>query len=225
MPRFGRDPAWDDARRLTPAVRTILGFTLVYLVAALAAAWMGGSGEFLGYLVVMAVLVVVVAAVHLRVGLSTAALAGLSAWGLVHLAGGLLPVPASWPVEGEGHVLYGLRPAPWLPRFDQVVHTYGFGLVTWICWECLARILDRRGAPARPSAGLVALCVASGMGFGAANEVVEFLATRLLPETNVGGYDNTGWDLVSNLVGCLIAAALIVGLDRAGRGPSRRPDP
>ena len=29
-----------------------------------------------------------------------------------------------------------------------------------------------------------------------------------MPWTNVGGYDNTGWDLVSNLVGCLIAACL-----------------
>jgi hypothetical protein len=47
------------------------------------------------------------------------------------------------------------------------------------------------------------------MGFGAANEVVEFLATLALPETNVGGYENTGWDLVANVVGCVIAALLI----------------
>jgi len=45
------------------------------------------------------------------------------------------------------------------------------------------------------------------MGLGALNEVVEFAATRLMPRTNVGGYENTGWDLVSNLAGCLIAVA------------------
>ena len=58
------------------------------------------------------------------------------------------------------------------------------------------------------------------MGFGAANEVVEFIATRVLPETNVGGYENTGWDLVSNTVGCLVAAVLIYALD-SGRPEGR----
>ena len=40
-----------------------------------------------------------------------------------------------------------------------------------------------------------------GMGLGALNEVVEFVAVLTMPETNVGGYTNTGWDLVSNLAG------------------------
>ena len=30
-----------------------------------------------------------------------------------------------------------------------------------------------------------------------------------LPETNIGGYINTGWDLVSNLVGVTVACGLI----------------
>jgi len=30
-----------------------------------------------------------------------------------------------------------------------------------------------------------------------------------MTETNVGGYVNTGWDLVANLVGATIAAVLI----------------
>jgi hypothetical protein len=41
------------------------------------------------------------------------------------------------------------------------------------------------------------------------NEVVEFVATLLIPETNVGGYRNTGWDLVSNLIGATTAATWI----------------
>ena len=69
--------------------------------------------------------------------------------------------------------------------------------------------MAHQGVTARPTIGLLAICVAAGMGFGAANEVVEFIATRVLPETNVGGYENTGWDLVSNTAGCLIAAGLI----------------
>jgi hypothetical protein len=54
------------------------------------------------------------------------------------------------------------------------------------------------------------------MGFGALNEVVEFIATRFM-ETNVGDYENTGWDLVANLAGAAIAA---VGI-RLYHGPAR----
>jgi hypothetical protein len=61
----------------------------------------------------------------------------------------------------------------------------------------------------RPSPGILMLCVAAGLGFGAFNEMVEFIATRLLPQTNIGDYENTGWDLVANFVGALVAAALI----------------
>jgi hypothetical protein len=60
-----------------------------------------------------------------------------------------------------------------------------------------------------PTWGLMVLCAAAGMGFGAMNEVIEFAATILVPQTNVGGYMNTGWDLVANLVGCAVAAVAI----------------
>ena len=57
--------------------------------------------------------------------------------------------------------------------------------------------------------GPVVLCAAASIGFGALNEVIEFIATRLFTKTNVGGYENTGWDLVSNAVGAIIAAVII----------------
>jgi hypothetical protein len=60
------------------------------------------------------------------------------------------------------------------------------------------------------------LCAAGGCGFGAFNEVVEFIAVLTIPNTNVGGYENTGWDLVANLVGSVSAAILIARLDRRG---------
>ena len=59
------------------------------------------------------------------------------------------------------------------------------------------------------------LSATAGLGFGALNEVVEFVATLLIPETNVGGYRNTGWDLVANLIGATIAATLIWAYGRA----------
>jgi hypothetical protein len=205
------------------AVWPVLAFTLTYLAVALVASLRGRSGEFLLYIAVMAVLLVVVAAVHLRTGLTTATLRGLSLWGLAHMAGGLMPVPGSWPIEGRSLVLYNLWLVPGLLKYDQLVHSYGFGLVTWVCWQGLHGAFAGRGVTARPTVGLLTLCVAAGMGFGAANEVVEFLATRVLPETNVGGYENTGWDVVSNTVGCLIAAVLISNLSgRSDSSPDAR---
>lgn len=37
------------------------------------------------------------------------------------------------------------------------------------------------------------------------NEIVEFSATVLVPDTNVGGYENTAIDLVANLLGACLA--------------------
>ena len=53
------------------------------------------------------------------------------------------------------------------------------------------------------------IAAAAGMGLGALNEVVEFVATRIA-ETNVGGYVNTGWDLVYNALGASLAAVIIL---------------
>jgi hypothetical protein len=49
------------------------------------------------------------------------------------------------------------------------------------------------------------LIVLMGSGLGAINEIIEFIAVKTLPETNVGGYDNTLWDLIFNLIGGLLA--------------------
>ena len=43
------------------------------------------------------------------------------------------------------------------------------------------------------------------MGFGGLDEVIEFAINLTLPETNIGHYINTGWDLVSNPVGVTAA--------------------
>ena len=67
----------------------------------------------------------------------------------------------------------------------------------------------------RPTPGLMVLCAAAGLGFGALNEVIEFAATLLVPETNVGGYLNTGWDLVANLFGATVAVTAIWISDRS----------
>ncbi|MBL8849751.1 MAG: DUF2238 domain-containing protein [Planctomycetaceae bacterium] len=185
----------------------VVVFTLAYLSASIVAAVATGNREFVFYIVVMFVLLGAVAAVHRRVHFSSVVLWGLAIWGLAHMAGGMVPVPASWPINGEHRVLYSWWLVPNLLKYDQIVHAYGFGVTTVACWEGLQSMIRGSGhPPLSPSLGNLTLCAAAGMGFGALNEVVEFAATLLVPETNVGGYVNTGWDLVSNMVGTIVAA-------------------
>lgn len=198
--------------------RRLLAFNGAYVLVSAATAIGRRNSEFVFYLVVLLLLGAAVLEVHRRVRLSPTLLWGLSGWGLAHMAGGLLPVPADWPLHGDIAVLYSLWLIPGWLKYDHLVHACGFGLTTWLCWEGLQRIVapHRSGAAGgvSPTLGMRVLCAAAGMGFGALNEVVEFVATLLVPRTNVGGYVNTGWDLVSNLAGCLIAACLIRSADR-----------
>jgi len=196
---------------------SVTAFTATYLLVAVVFAFVRGNLEFVFYIGVMAVLIAAVLVVHRRVQLLPATLWCLSVWGLLHMAGGLVHVPASWPVNGDSNVLYNLWLVPERIKFDQFVHAYGFGVATWVCWQglCAAFGGGERSA-VRPTPGLLVLVAAAGMGLGALNEVIEFAAVLLLPDTNVGGYMNTGWDLVANLLGCVAAAVLIYTFSRKG---------
>lgn len=190
----------------------VVAFTVAYLLAAAVGVAVTGNGEFVFYLGVMVVLVGCVVALHRQVGLSQGVLWCLTLWGALHMAGGLLPVPAAWPINGDQRVLYSLWLIPERLKYDQLVHAFGFGTTTVVCWEALRSAIAKRfpsSPPLAPTWGLMLLVGAAGMGFGALNEVIEFIAVLLIPSTNVGGYVNTGWDLVSNLVGCVVAAVCI----------------
>ncbi len=208
----------DPPRQTTERIPgSVIAFTGTYLGAALIASVVTGNGEFLFYIAVMAVMIFAVWCLHRSVKLTHGLLWGLSLWGALHMAGGLVPVPESWPINGQIRVLYSWWLIPGKLKYDHLVHAYGFGLTTLVCWhgmKATLRAVLESDSPARdidpfPTLGRLILCAGCGMGFGALNEVIEFLITLLLPQTNVGGYINTGWDLVSNLVGCIIAAMLI----------------
>lgn len=193
----------DDRRALTP----VLAFTGLYLVAMAFLGRGAGAGQWVMYYGLMALLIPLLYAVHRRHALSAPLLWCFSFWGLAHFAGGLLPPPGS---GGDGDLLYSWWLVPGRLRYDQIVHAYGFGITTWLCWHLIRGTLrSPDGAPPRPSLGVLGLCVAAGIGFGALNETVEFITTRFVPETRIGDFENTGWDLVANLAGALAAAIAI----------------
>ena len=113
---------------------------------------------------------------------------GIALWGALHMAGGMIPVE-------EGRVLYNVQLLSFL-RFDQLVHAIGFGF---------AGLAFAESVDPKPGSGAL-LALMGGLGFGALNEMVEFLITRFVPDTNIGGFENTGWDLVANTIGASLAA-------------------
>jgi len=174
----------------------VTAFTALYMLVFGGWAVATGNHEFLFYAAVMLGLIAFVLIVDRQVHFSPTVLWGLSIWGLLHMAGGTVPIPESVTEPGGLARLYSLRPFPWFIKYDQFVHAFGFGVAT--CF--------RRGC----GPGLAILLVCIGMGLGALNEVVEFIATLIMPKTNVGDYRNTGWDLVSNLTGCVLAAGWVL---------------
>ncbi len=191
-------------------LRAVLIFTAAYMIAAGVSAFFGGNKEFVFYIVVMLVLIGAIALLDRKVKLTSGLLWALSIWGLLHMAGGLVKLPAGLPYHGDHAVLYSLWLIPDLLKYDQVVHAYGFGVATTVCWHALkTRYLSDTGKAVPPTFGSLFLCAAAGCGLGALNEVIEFIAVLTIPNTNVGGYENTGWDLVANMVGSTLAAVLI----------------
>ncbi|MFQ5554529.1 MAG: hypothetical protein ACE5GC_04050 [Acidimicrobiia bacterium] len=180
-------------------------FAAAYYLVFLGIGFTGPVGTAVTYAVFMPVAFAIVLRVDMRAGLTTVTLAGLAVWGLGHMAGGLVPI--------GGEVLYEQWLLPFL-RFDHVVHAVGFGFAGLAVWETLRVNMSDATAGA---AGTVVFL--GGMGLGGLNELLEFLITRVSAETNVGGFENTGWDLAANSVGTATAATW-VALSRANR---RRP--
>ena len=181
----------------------VAGASITYVAAFLVAGVVWGRPQTPFYALFMIVLMAVVAAVYERRAFSRLALAGLAVWGCAHMAGGL--------VEVGGDVLYQWMVIPGTLRFDKVVHAFGFGFATIVCFELL------RPAHTSSDRTVAAFAALAGLGLGAVNEMFEFLVARYSESSNVGGFVNTGWDLVFNTVGALGAAAFCVVRRRSHR--------
>jgi len=186
-------------KRMLPFTIFVLGYMGVFTTLAI----MQGNREFLFYEGTMAVIIAVLVFMDKRVVFSRLVLSGMAVWGFIHLAGGLIPVPVEWTEIGETTpVLYDVRLHPYSPKYDQIVHAFGFGFALILAHEALQAHL-KRALPINLAIGFALFFLA--MGVGALNELIEFVAVLSIANTEVGGYHNTGWDLVSNAVGAVLA--------------------
>jgi hypothetical protein len=187
---------------LTPAERAALTLTGAATVAFGAYGAATGASSTTSYVVVVAALAAGLVALRRRPlpAVLALALAGLA---VAHLAGGLVQV-------GDG-VLYNASYRTEVLQYDHLVHSTAILVGTLTVWTLFAGRMAGTGGRAD-----VLVWVLAGLGLGALNELVEFLATLAHGGDGVGGYENTGWDLVSNLLGAAAAGVVLA------RRPARR---
>jgi hypothetical protein len=176
-----------EAARKRPGLAV---FVITYIVVLGVVGALLGAELAIPYVVLVATLLVVVVRLDLRFDFGSPLLWALAVWGLAHMLGGIIPLD-------DDRVLYNAVLGVDLIRYDRLVHAFGFGAATLAC----SKVLDGWLPDRRWTAAPIGIVVLAGMGVGAINEVLEFITTLVFEDTNVGGYVNTGWDLVFDLVG------------------------
>lgn len=189
---------------IKPYEWAVLGVTLGYTAIFGAIFMSAGNSEFLWYIVTLLILVALVALGQRKAEFPAAILWALSLWGFIHMAGGGVPVGGSVLYAYVVLPLYGSGEFVFL-KYDQIVHFYGFGITAWVLWHLLRRHFPMMAG----SASLLVFPVLGAMGLGAVNEIIEFVAVVVFPNTNVGGYVNTALDLVFNAAGAIFAMVLL----------------
>jgi hypothetical protein len=190
--------------RLKKGEWIVLIFTLAYTLGFLVYYLSISNYEFLWYVAVLVFFFLLILLTLRKTGFDYIVLGGLSFWGLLHMAGGGIIV--------KDKVLYALELLPlWqigdsvILKYDQVVHFFGFGVATLVVYHLLLPYLNDKAN----WKVLFPVIIAGGMGLGALNEIVEFIAVLSFPQTNVGGYVNTSLDLVFNALGAIAAVIFI----------------
>jgi uncharacterized membrane protein YjdF len=169
-----------------------------------------GNRRVIAYLVVWSLLALLIRAGHCRWPLPRPTLIALAIAGAVHLAGGLLPSP-----EQGAPIFYETWLLPGVLKFDQAAHSFISAVVTVAVFQSLGHVVDhRRAGPGLRAILAVLVC----LGFGAANELFEFLSALRFTDAFVGGLDNAGWDLAFNALGGVLAGIGCVASSPAGAG-------
>ena len=191
--------------------RLSIFFLAYYIVMLTIGALYGATGTPF-YALFLGAAALLVAFLDARHPFSELVLWGLAVWGFAHMLGGL--------IEVNGDALYEIELGADQLRFDKFVHFMGFGFATLASYEVLRATTARDASPR--SAAIAAFFV--GVGLGALNETIEFLITLLPTDSNVGGFSNTGWDLVANTLGAGLAAWAAPTLEaRREEGPRLTP--
>lgn len=191
--------------KINPSELLLAIFNLAYITIFGSYYMAAQNYEFMWYIIVMLGCFLLVALTLHWTKFNFQILVGLSVLGLLHTMGGGIRV-------GEG-VLYDVQIIPLFDaghelaalKYDQIVHWFGVGVITLALYYLALPTITRKS----DWRVVMLLIVLAGMGASIINEIVEFGAVLVLPETGVGGYENTLLDLTFNTLGALTALPLI----------------
>jgi uncharacterized membrane protein YjdF len=153
--------------------------------------------EFLFYGITTLILVAVLHKADQQFTFSSKVLWGFNIWIILHILGGLLPVD-----DGVlySFVLIDFIGEPYsILKYDQLVHFYCYFIAALLIWKIVSS-LDQNSLA---TATIITVLAASSIG--GINEIIEFLAPVFIPNTNVGGYENTAIDITCNFLGACAA--------------------
>lgn len=161
--------------------------------------------EFLIYIGVIILFLLIIWSTRKKINYPPVVLWGLTIWACLHMTGGGIYL--------NGKKVYELILLPiigepyYILKYDQFVHFFGFGITTLLMFYLIKPYLTKK------TIGKVSLSIViimAGLGVGAFNEIIEFITTVIVPESGVGGYENTALDLVFNLLGAIVAMLYIL---------------
>ena len=190
------------AHKTTKAEWGILFFSILYTIMFGTYFFSVGNYEFIWYVIVLFLLITVVSILHYFYQFNNGVLAGLSVWGLIHMAGGSIRI--------NNAVLYRYIIYPFFSveitgthilKFDQFAHFYCYIFVTLLLYYIMKSYLDEK----TPGVIFGIFLLLASVGIGALYEIIEFIPVLLLENTGVGDYYNTLWDLVFDTLGTLTA--------------------
>jgi len=155
--------------------------------------------EFMIYVGINILIALIVLVTYRFFQYPTHLLWALAVLNLAHMAGGGVFV--------EGKRLYEIILIPLsatLPviKYDQLVHFGGIVVVTFLLHHLVHKKVHSNGQ-------FFFLLALAGLGVGAIHEIAEFIITVIVPETGVGGYENTMLDLAFNGLGSMAAAVYL----------------
>lgn len=160
--------------------------------------------EFLFYIGIIVLTGILIIATDKKVKYSSLVLWGLVVWAILHMAGGGVYIEEKRlyeivliPIVSEPYYIF---------KYDQLVHIIGFGVATILMFDLLKPHLRNNSFK---GFSLWLVIVMAGLGIGAINEIIEFSITVAVPETGVGGYENTSLDLLADLIGGILAVFII----------------
>ena len=182
-------------------LKLITIFTTVFLLIFTVSTIMTKNYGFLYYIIIASILIAVMIFYHKKFYLTPQIIFGLELLGFLHIAGSKF-----YP---GGIRLYDIYLIKNIFRYDNLVHSLGTFVTTFISYNLIMPHLNKRIRNNKILLSLILILMA--MGIGTFNEIFELGQVVFLEAAQqIGDYLNNALDLVFNLIGSIIACFFIM---------------